>query len=146
MKSAGYSGLFLDTLDSYQLTKPTQQPAQHRALLGIIKQLSPLFAHHLTLNRGFPLLPELVGQAEYVVAEGLYSHYQPKKNRYDQQTSAADQQWLTGQLNMAAKPGFRTQVIDHAEAGKPLCGGAENNQVRFFTLGNGWAFANMGDV
>ncbi|SHO56908.1 endo alpha-1,4 polygalactosaminidase [Vibrio quintilis] len=114
LKAQGYDGLFLDTLDSYQMLKPQQQGPQRRALVALIKQLSALFSHQLILNRGFDLLPQLQGQAKFLVAEGLYTHYRPKHDTYSV-TKESDQQWLINQLQQAQKLGFQVQVIDYAK-------------------------------
>ncbi|CAM3744876.1 hypothetical protein VA7868_03387 [Vibrio aerogenes CECT 7868] len=114
LKAQGYDGLFLDTLDSYQMLQKQQQGPQRRALVTLIKQLSALFSHQLILNRGFEVLPQLHGQAKFLVAEGLYSHYQVKNDSYGV-TSKSDQQWLINQLQQAQKQGFQVQVIDYAK-------------------------------
>lgn len=117
LKARGFHGLFLDTLDSYHLLPAPQQKAQQLALLSLIQKLARLFDNHLVLNRGFELLPQLQGKAEKVVAEGLYSHYQPQDDRYSH-TQESGQKWLLAQLHKAQQLGFKVQVIDYAKPGQ----------------------------
>ncbi|MEL0605591.1 MULTISPECIES: endo alpha-1,4 polygalactosaminidase [Pseudoalteromonas] len=114
LKQRGFNGLFLDTLDSYQLLKPDyDKAAQQAGLVDIIKGLSSTFNKHLILNRGFELLPKLNNYASDLVAEGLFSHFNPVDNSY-KLTTVDDQNWLNAQLNKAQKLGFNVQVIDYA--------------------------------
>ena len=114
LKARGFSGLFLDTLDSYQLLDDKHSKSdQQDGLVAIIKNLSDTFNKHLILNRGFELLPKLTGLANDLVAEGLYSHYNPTNNGY-KLTTENDQAWLSAQLKTAQNLGFKVQVIDYA--------------------------------
>tara|TARA_B110000046_G_scaffold171582_1_gene192553 strand:+ start:1645 stop:2289 length:645 start_codon:yes stop_codon:yes gene_type:complete len=99
LKKRGFSGLFLDTLDSYQLldNERYDKLAQQAGLVSIIKDLSLVFKKQLVLNRGFELLPSLQNLATDLVAEGLFSHFNPLDNSY-KLTSKNDQAWLTTQL------------------------------------------------
>ncbi|MEI8620763.1 endo alpha-1,4 polygalactosaminidase [Pseudoalteromonas sp. B129b] len=120
LKARGFSGLFLDTLDSYQLLDGKHSKSdQQNGLVAIIKSLSGTFNKHLILNRGFELLPRLTGLASDLVAEGLYSHYNPINNSY-KLTTENDQAWLSTQLKTAQKLGFKVQVIDYAQPGNRL--------------------------
>lgn len=120
LKNQGFDGLFLDTLDSYQLLDTTHnKTAQQAGLLEIINNLSVLFNKQLVLNRGFELLPKLQGLATDLVAEGLYSHYNPVDDSY-KLTSLNDQAWLNNQLKKAQQLGFNVQVIDYAKPEKRL--------------------------
>jgi len=120
LQDRGFSGLFLDTLDSYQLLDISHdKPAQKAGLISIIKNLSTTFNKHLILNRGFELLPQLKDLATDLVAEGLYSHYSPVDNSY-KLTTENDQRWLNAQLHTAKNLGFKVQVIDYAKPSKRL--------------------------
>ncbi|MBB1370969.1 endo alpha-1,4 polygalactosaminidase [Pseudoalteromonas sp. SR45-4] len=115
LKARGFSGLFLDTLDSYQLLdKKHNKSAQQAGLVFIIEQLSNTFNKQLILNRGFELLPQLKGRANDLVAEGLFSHFNPLDNSY-KLTNKNDQAWLNAQLHKAQDLGFNVQVIDYAK-------------------------------
>lgn len=121
LKERGFSGLFLDTLDSYQLldNERYDKLAQQAGLVSIIKDLSLVFKKQLVLNRGFELLPSLQNLATDLVAEGLFSHFNPLENSY-KLTSKNDQAWLTTQLKKAQSLGFNVQVIDYAKPDKRL--------------------------
>ncbi|MFP3425004.1 endo alpha-1,4 polygalactosaminidase [Pseudoalteromonas sp. SIMBA_162] len=121
LKERGFSGLFLDTLDSYQLLDNARydKSAQQAGLVSIIKDLSLVFQKQLVLNRGFELLPSLQNLATDLVAEGLFSHFNPLDNSY-KLTSKNDQAWLTAQLKKAQSFGFNVQVIDYAKPDKRL--------------------------
>ena len=131
LKARGFTGLFLDTLDSYQLldTKHSK-PEQQAGLVNIIKSLSNTFNKHLILNRGFELLPKLAGFASDLVAEGLYSHYNPRDNSY-KLTTKDDQAWLIAQLNKAQTLGFNVQVIDYAKPNNRLAMALKIKQAGF---------------
>ncbi|WP_169828846.1 endo alpha-1,4 polygalactosaminidase [Marinobacterium jannaschii] len=111
---AGYQGLFLDTLDSHRLAGEKDEQEQLRSLTQIISRLSEITGNRLILNRGFNVLSQLQGKAESVVAEGLFSHYQPQQQRYGVTTTQA-QAWLTARLKEAQSLGFHVQVLDYAE-------------------------------
>jgi hypothetical protein len=117
LRKTGFDGLFLDTLDSYQLLPESAQPAQKKALLTLIQRLSALFNHQLALNRGFEMLSALQGKAQYVIAEGLFSRYSPRNDSYGL-TSQTEQHWLTQRLKQAKQLGFKVQVIDYAPSPK----------------------------
>lgn len=113
LKQRGFTGLFLDTLDSYHRLPAEKQAEQKKALIHIVSELSTIFNHDLILNRGFDVLPQLAGKATHVVAEGLYTKYDPQADSYEV-TPYSDQKWLTGQLEQAKKLGFQVEVIDYA--------------------------------
>lgn len=97
---AGYRGLFLDTLDSYQLyaSNNTQRQAQQSALLKIlstIKQQHPSLA--LIANRGFEIIEDAASLLEAVAAESLYAAWDNAQQRYTQ-VSPDDREWLLGKL------------------------------------------------
>ncbi|MDC3211356.1 endo alpha-1,4 polygalactosaminidase [Pseudoalteromonas distincta] len=131
LKARGFSGLFLDTLDSYQLLDDKHSKSdQQNGLVAIIKSLSDTFNKHLILNRGFELLPRLTGLASDLVAEGLYSHYNPINNSY-KLTTENDQAWLSAQLKTAQKLGFKVQVIDYAQPDNRLAMAQKIKQAGF---------------
>lgn len=131
LKARGFSGLFLDTLDSYQLLDDKHSKSEQKnGLVAIIKSLSGTFNKHLILNRGFELLPRLTGLASDLVAEGLYSHYNPINNSY-KLTTENDQAWLSAQLKMAQKLGFKVQVIDYAQPDNRLAMAKKIKQAGF---------------
>lgn len=110
---ADYDGLFLDTLDSFNLAAEAQREPQRRALEQLLLGLSERFDGELILNRGFEVLEALAGRARMVVAEGLYSRFSPIDDSYGH-APEADSQWLLARLEEARALGFQTQVLDYA--------------------------------
>lgn len=110
----GYQGVFLDTLDSYQLGDAAKHPAQQAALVHIIQTLSEITDKRLILNRGFELLEALQGVAPDLIAEGLLSHYDNARKHYGK-TTEQDQVWLLARLKKAQQLGYQVQVLDYAQ-------------------------------
>ena len=88
----GFNGLFLDTLDSYHLTKDLErQKAALVSLIGEIQTTSPNLK--LLLNRGFEVLDALPAKVTGVVAESLYKSFNPSTGEY-RDVPAGDRDWL----------------------------------------------------
>lgn len=111
LTARGFDGLFLDTLDSYQLVDSKLHNAQREALRQLIDQLATSSAS-LILNRGFELLPQLSQAPAAVVAESLYFGYDVSNNHYFKQ-SAADSDWLVQQLQQVQARGIEAIVLDY---------------------------------
>jgi len=97
----GYSGLFLDTLDSYNLAieDPLGRSLQRQGLTQLIHKLHQRFpALILLMNRGFDVVPEVQSMIGGVVAESLLQTWNPSTRVYGA-VSDSDQQWLLGKLN-----------------------------------------------
>ncbi len=116
----GYRGLFLDTLDSYQLfakdeaSRAAQQEGMTRAI-GEIKRRFPSL--RLILNRGFEMLPTIAPQVEMVAAESLFGRWNARDKRYED-VPAEDRQWLGDRLREARdRYGLATISIDYASPG-----------------------------
>ncbi|MDX1525882.1 MAG: endo alpha-1,4 polygalactosaminidase [Pseudidiomarina maritima] len=132
----GFDGLFLDTLDSYQIALDADQirnlvernrawEAQQQALIGIINQLFDI-APQLILNRGFELLAagqttkdNQVGGLHQkplaVVAESLFKGYDAANDLYFNRTPD-DTAWLQQQLELVQRLGIETIVIDYVSS------------------------------
>ena len=81
----GYSGFFLDTLDSYQLVvkSPVEQLTQSQALVEMIRAMHQRFPGvKLLFNRGFDVLPEVGPLAVGLVAESLFQSWNPVTKEY----------------------------------------------------------------
>ena len=117
----GWRGLFLDTLDSYQLIAKTPQ-ARARQEAGLVTLVRTLHARFpdlkLFFNRGFEILPQVHGQAYAVAAESLYRTYDHASRQY-RDVSAADRDWLKRQL-AKARDEYRLPAvaIDYVPAGQ----------------------------
>jgi len=102
---AGYSGLFLDTMDSYQLyaTTENQRKRQEIALGLFVKQVSERHAGiRLIANRGFEVLEYTGPYLEAIAAESLFSSWDNTSKNYVD-VPEADRAWLLGKLNTAKK-------------------------------------------
>ncbi len=97
----GYDGLFLDTMDSYQIyakddaARNKQEDALANLIYRIKKQHPSL---KLISNRGFEVINKIAGYLDAVAAESLYSRWNSKLATY-QPVPEADRQWLLGKLN-----------------------------------------------
>ena len=96
----GYSGVFLDTMDSYQLFSDTPQQKQQQEqglsnLLYRIKRQHPNL--RLIANRGFEIIDQIAPYLEGIAAESLYSGWNNEAQRYVD-VPEADRQWLTTTL------------------------------------------------
>jgi len=100
---AGYRGLFLDTMDSYQLfaTTPEARQAQELGLVMLLRQIKERYPDiRLIANRGFEVLDEGAQYLEAVAAESLYASWDNNAQKYIE-VKESDRQWLLGKLNEA---------------------------------------------
>ena len=109
---AGYSGLFLDTMDSYHIVaKTVQQRKQQSSALGqfiwSVKQRYPDIK--LISNRGFEVLDQTGPHLEAIAAESLFASWNNEAQKYTN-VPENDRQWLLGKLNAARKL-FGLEVI-----------------------------------
>jgi len=130
-----FDGLFLDTLDSYQLFAKKPQSGQiqsepfkstqlqnikkqETALVKIINYLDKLInkktsgGTRLILNRGFDVLDRLKRSEYVVVAESLYQEYSPIKKTYFD-VKAIDSEWLENKLAQIKNKDIEVVVIDY---------------------------------
>ena len=118
----GYTGFFLDTLDSYQLVvkSPAEQRAQLKALVEIIRAMHQRFPGvKLLLNRGFEVLPQIWPLAVGLVAESLFQSWNPTTQKYAS-VSANERRWLLRHLNRAHRRyDLPVTVIDYVPPDKP---------------------------
>ena len=113
LQAQGYAGLFLDTLDSFQLLPEASQQAQRVALASFLRELhSRQPTLKLFFNRGFEVLPELDGVAAAVAFESLYAGWDPAAKRY-RPVPEADRQWLMGELQPLRAKGIPLVAIDY---------------------------------
>ena len=98
--ASGYDGLFLDTMDSYQLSSKDERSreAQQAALANLlqrIKQQHPSI--RLISNRGFEVMDKVGVYLEAVAAESLFSGWNNNEGIY-QEVTQQDRQWLSNKL------------------------------------------------
>ena len=98
---AGFRGLFLDTLDSYELAAntPEQRQRQQQALRQNVQELVQGFPGiRLILNRGFDLVDAGLATAiDAIAAESLYRGWDQQSRSYVD-VSAGDRAWLLARL------------------------------------------------
>lgn len=115
-RSQGYTGLFLDTLDSFTLLPADRQPEQRAALQSLLTALHrELPEMKLFFNRGFEVLPQLEGVAAAVAVESLRAGWNASSQTYVD-VSAADRAWLDGQLAPLREAGIPIVAIEYLPA------------------------------
>jgi len=82
----GFSGLFFDTLDTpphLEQTDPERYAGMRSAAIDLVRTIRRRHPDRMLLmNRGYALLPELIGQVDGVVAESLLTTYDVPANGY----------------------------------------------------------------
>lgn len=113
LQAQGYAGLFLDTLDSFQLLPPSQWPGQQTALASFLRELHAREPKlKLFFNRGFEVLPELDGVAAAVAVESIHAGWDAGAKRY-RPVSQADREWLETHLKPLRDKGMPLVAIDY---------------------------------
>lgn len=113
LAKAGYTGLFLDTLDSFQLVAEDQRETQRLALKSLLAELhrrQP--ALKLFFNRGFEVQPELPGVAAAMAVESLYAGWDAGKKTY-RPVSEQDREWLKPRIEAARSAGIPVIAIEY---------------------------------
>lgn len=108
----GFRGIFIDTLDSYQLaaTTPQQRAKQEAGMVETLRQMRMRYpGMRIILNRGFEILPQVHEWVTAVAAESLFQGWDNATHSYVQ-VAEADRQWLLTQLNQI-KNNYRLPVI-----------------------------------
>jgi uncharacterized protein (TIGR01370 family) len=99
----GYRGFFLDTLDSYRALplSDRQRAGQQAALIEFIRKAHDRFPGvKLLANRGFDILPQIAPYLAGLVAESVFSSWNPKTKSYVD-VSDNDREWLLVRLREA---------------------------------------------
>lgn len=109
----GFNGVFLDTLDSYQLALnqndfDKELAAQRLLIDGLIQNTQVI------LNRGFELLPRLTSKPKAVVAESLFYGYRVTNDEYVT-LNKQDSQWLSDRFEEIKQMGIEAIAIDYVQ-------------------------------
>ena len=112
-KIKGFDGIFLDTLDSYQMIDKSDKNAQLAGLLSTLEALNTIHPS-LIFNRGFELIPLLSFKPHAVAAESLFSGYNAGVDSYFT-TKPSDSQWLINKLNSIKQQAIEIIVIDYID-------------------------------
>jgi len=113
LRAAGYSGLFLDTLDSFQLLPEDEREAQRLALRDFLAELhrrEPSLK--LFFNRGFEVLTELPGVAAAVAVESIHAGWDASRRSY-RVVPQDDRDWLELHLQPLRAQGIPLVAIDY---------------------------------
>ncbi|MBV8939457.1 MAG: endo alpha-1,4 polygalactosaminidase, partial [Alphaproteobacteria bacterium] len=75
----GFDGVMLDTADTAlaeESAEPRVYGGMRMALVRLVRAIRLHYPHmKIMLNRGFPLLPEVAGEVDMVLAESIYSYH-----------------------------------------------------------------------
>lgn len=121
LQSRGYQGLFLDTMDSFNIVAKTdaEKKLQRAGLVALIQEMGRSFPTlKLITNRGFEVLDSIAPLVEAVAAESLYASWNNNTRAYGS-VSKGDREWLLGKLNHAKSGlGLDVIVIDYVPPSK----------------------------
>ncbi|NBF02154.1 PbsX family transcriptional regulator [Pseudomonas sp. Fl5BN2] len=118
LQAQGYAGLFLDTLDSFQLLPEADREPQRKALVTFLRELhSRQPSLKLFFNRGFEVLGELDGVASAVAVESIHAGWDASAKRY-RPVSEADRNWLEGELKPLRARNIPLVAIDYLPANR----------------------------
>ncbi|VEF11098.1 biofilm formation protein PelA [Pseudomonas fluorescens] len=113
LQAQGYAGLFLDTLDSFQLVPQDAREAQRVGLVSLLRELHKRQPDlKLFFNRGFEVLPELDGVAAAVAVESIHAGWDATTKRY-RPVSESDREWLETHLQPLRAKGIPLVAIDY---------------------------------
>lgn len=113
LQEQGYQGLFLDTLDSFQLLPQAQQQQQRSGLIELLSRLQKdLPGFQLIFNRGFEVLHELPHKPTAVAVESIYAGWSPSNGQYVA-VSDNDRAWLKQQLDPIRAAGIALIAIEY---------------------------------
>ncbi|MEM7255917.1 MAG: endo alpha-1,4 polygalactosaminidase [Pseudomonadota bacterium] len=96
----GYNGLFMDTLDSYQLYAETQaqRQQQEQGLSNLLYRIKRQYPNlNLIANRGFEVMDQIAPYLEGVAAESLFTGWNNNTGKYVE-VPENDRQWLLTKL------------------------------------------------
>lgn len=114
-QAAGYSGLFLDTLDSFTLLEEDRHAEQNAALIAVIQRIHREYPKlKLFFNRGFEVLPALYELVDAVAVESFYSGWDQASEVY-RPVPAQDRLWLESQVTPLKERGISVVAIEYAE-------------------------------
>ncbi|MEB3733657.1 endo alpha-1,4 polygalactosaminidase [Halopseudomonas pachastrellae] len=113
LRSQGYRGLFLDTLDSFMRLPEERRPAQLQGLVALLQRLHAEYPDlQLFFNRGFEALPELGFAPAAVAVESLEASWDQAQGQYGR-VSESDRAWLDGQLKPLLDAGTPVVAIEY---------------------------------
>lgn len=120
----GYTGFFLDTLDSYQLVARDDEDRRRsqEGIVAVIRAIHERFPDAvLILNRGFELLPAVHEHVYAVAFESLFKGWSEGQGEY-RDVPENDRQWLLGRANEVRQQyGLPVIAIDYCMPSNAQC-------------------------
>lgn len=126
----GYSGFFLDTLDSIEIAGTAAEiAAQRTALIALINKLHATFPNQrIIVNRGFETVPSIRTQIEGLLVESVYSAYDFTAMRYIPAV-ASDTAALVAIMQREVAAGLEVFVLDYKDPADPAAALAAANYI-----------------
>jgi uncharacterized protein (TIGR01370 family) len=114
MLSAGFNGLFLDTLDDAEFLE-RQDPEKFQGMRAAAIQLVHAIRHHfpaivLMANRGYAIMPEVAGSIDMLLGESVLSTFDPKTRAY-RRVTPEDVDWQVNALRAARTVNPRLKIF-----------------------------------
>jgi polysaccharide biosynthesis protein PelA len=129
----GYSGFFLDTLDSYQsvASDHSRRSRSQQGMITLIHLIHRRFPKALILlNRGFEILPAVHGDICAVAFESLYKGWDERAGRY-MDVSAEDRKWLLTEAGKVKKRyDLPVVAIDYCDPSDEKCARGTVQRIR----------------
>jgi uncharacterized protein (TIGR01370 family) len=120
LRRRGFSGLFLDTVDSYEdvITGGPERARRVSALLGWLRSLKTHWPDgKVILNRGFALFPAAATLVDGLLVESLFASYDAEHDRY-REVPESDRRWLLDRLEPLRASGLPITVVDYLPPGE----------------------------
>lgn len=126
----GFTGFFLDTLDSVENgTTSAEEQEQRAALILLIKQLKSTFPElPIIVNRGFETLSELAGVADGLLVESVWAAYDFEEEFYRPEAANLTE-ILLREMENAVELGYEVYVLDYADPADPEAALAAANRI-----------------
>lgn len=118
LRKAGFDGLFLDTLDSFNLYADREQDLNfyNKQVEGLARIVNAIHkkSPDLILNRGFEIFDSLNFKPQAVAFESLYKGYNAADGSYTD-VSSEDREWLRSALSKIKNKGVEIIAIDYLQ-------------------------------
>jgi uncharacterized protein (TIGR01370 family) len=116
--AAGFTGLFLDTLDDAELLE-TKDPVKFRGMRAAAVALVKAIRHHfpgivLMANRGYAVMPEVAGSIDMLLGESVLSTFDSTMRNF-RRVSPEDVEWQVNALRAAraVNPRLTIMTLDY---------------------------------
>jgi len=117
-----FDGFFLDTVDSVELLiqkYPERAEAFRSGLVSLIKKLKATYPEKkIIINRGFPVIDQLVGIVDGMLIESVFQTFDGTKKAYVAVAPSTTEELLL-RIKKVKDAGFSIYIIDYVDPGKP---------------------------